>query len=119
MKKKLFLSAVFVLTVCFTSIAQINSDFLKKEKNVSLINYSKELPEYTSMNYDIRLQSPSFEPSSYQVNMDNRMNSANSAWIGQSQQTTFNFYSVPVKTNYQFDVNGRLRSSSVSIKLNK
>ncbi len=119
MKKKLLLLILFIPMAVGLCFSQINADFLKKEKPMALVNYAKELPDFSSASYNVQLQSLTFSPRNNVVSMDNMTNPSRDAWIGQSQQTTFDFYNIPVKTNYQFDIKGQLRSSSMSIKLNK
>lgn len=119
MKKKLLLPLLFILMAIGSSYSQINADFLKKEKKYALVNYSQQLPNLSLLDYDTRLNSPTMQPSDNVFCVNNLGNSNNDVWLGQETQTTVMFHNIPIQTNYQFDIQGRFQSSSMSISLSK
>ena len=108
-----------MLTIFSSSFGQINADFLKKEKTYQLTNYSEQLPDISMLDQDIRLTSPSFTSGNSVLCAENGILSVNNTWMGQETQTTFNFYNIPIQTNFQFDIQGRFQSSSMSISLTR
>ncbi|MEQ8925190.1 MAG: hypothetical protein RLO81_05215 [Fulvivirga sp.] len=116
MEKKLLLFVLILLAT--NSWGQINKYFEKKEAS-SLIT----LPEFTfpdfSQSYTLEFSSLQFEESGNIWDVQAPFVPVNQAWIGTTQESNFMWNNRPVKTTYQFDVNGRLRSSSMSFKLNK
>lgn len=117
---KLFTTAIILVLCITTSFGQINPDFLKSKEFNTVLAENFELPDFNSDNYSLRL--PSLVLGSTLNDMmwcpiDN-INPPNELWLGESQTKNFMINNLKVNTLYQFDVNGRFRGSSMSIKLN-
>lgn len=117
MKKNLLIYLfIIVSSGCF---AQVNSEILPKTSIKTQSQPSLNLPDYSNSTFTIKFQSLAFQPGGNNISFNTNLNPLRYTWVGETRNTNFKMNNTPINSVYQFDVNGNLTSSIMSIRLNR
>lgn len=117
MKKNLLIYLfIIVSSGCY---AQVNSEIMPKTAFKSQSQPSINLPDYSNSTFTIKFQSLAFQPGGNNISFNTNLNPLRYTWIGETQASNFRLNDTPINSVYQFDVNGNLTNSVMSIRLNK
>lgn len=117
MKKNLLICLLIIVTTgCF---AQINTEIVPRAAVNPISQPSLHLPDYSNSTFIIKFQSLAFQPGGNNLSFNTNLNPLGYSWIGETHASNFTLNKTPIRSIYQFDVNGKLTSSVMSIRLNK